>query len=198
MLIIFTKYPEPGMTKTRLVPAIGAIAAADIQHRMSLRTFAIAKEFCREIGTEIEIRFTGGTAEQMAGKYGPELQYREQGVGDLGQRLTLAVNDAFLGGAREVVAIGSDCPGLSTIHLLAASEALLDTDVVLGPALDGGYYLIGLRQPHVELFNGIAWSTEHVLQQTLQIANRLGLAVHLLETLADIDRPEDLRHMPPD
>ncbi len=196
MLIVFARYPEPGNTKTRLIPAVGAVAAADIQHRLSLRTLTIAREFCRDQKDDVEIRFTGGTAEQMGILYGTDWRFREQHNGGLGQRLALAIADGFLGGARSVVVIGTDCPALSADHLRATHEALVDADVVLGPALDGGYYLVGLRQPHSELFDGIAWSTDQVLMQTQEAANRLGLSVHLLEALADIDRPEDLRHMP--
>jgi len=196
MLIVFVRYPAPGKAKTRLIPAVGPVAAADIQHRMSLCTLAVASEFGRDHKVDAEVRFTGGTAEQMVPLYGRDLRYRDQGEGDLGQRLKLAVADAFDAGARTVVVIGTDCPKLSAGHLRDAHEALLDADVVLGPALDGGYYLIGLRQAHLQLFDDIAWSTQRVLQQTLDATSRLGLSVQLLETLADVDRPEDLQHLP--
>lgn len=196
MLIVFARYPEPGKTKTRLIPTLGAVEAADIQHRLSLRTLKVVKEFCRDRKGDVEVRFTGGTAEQMELLYGTDWRYRDQLEGGLGQRLTLAIAEGFFAGAQSVVVIGTDCPALSADHLQAAHNALFDADVVLGPALDGGYYLVGLRQPHSELFDGIAWSTDQVLRQTQEAASRLGLLVHLLEALADIDRPEDLRYMP--
>lgn len=196
MLIVFVKYPEPGKSKTRLIPAIGATRAAEIQHRMSLETLATAREFGRSGRHEVEIRFTGAKAEAMATLYGADLRYCDQGDGDLGQRLTAAIADAFSAGARTVMIIGTDCPALTVTCLVAAQNALAETDVVLGPALDGGYYLIGLRFPHCELFQGIAWSTGQVFEQTLDVAQRAGLSVHVLETLADIDRPEDLKFVP--
>lgn len=196
MLIVFIKYPEPGKSKTRLIPAIGATKAAEIQHGMSLRTLATASEFSRTTRTDVEIRFIGATAEAMAMLYGSDFRYREQAGSDLGQRLMRAIVDGFRAGAPRVIVIGTDCPAITADHLCAAQDALAEADVVLGPAFDGGYYLIGLRQPRCELFEGIAWSTEQVLEQTLDGARRAGLSVRLLERLADIDRPEDLKLLP--
>lgn len=197
MLIVFAKYPAAGQAKTRLIPAVGPIEAADLQHRMTLRTLATARQFSRETGIDIEARSTGATAEQMEGLYGDDLRYRDQGEGDLGRRLHTAIAEGFGNGARTVVVVGTDCPALTTQHLWTAQRALTTTDLVVGPAVDGGYYLIGLRQPRKELFEGIMWSSERVLEQTLDIAGRLGLSTQLLELLADIDRPEDLQHLPP-
>jgi rSAM/selenodomain-associated transferase 1 len=196
MLIILLRYPEPGRAKTRLIAAIGAVAAADLQHEMSVRTLATARQFAQGANHGIEVRFTGGTLGQMSTLYGADLQYREQGEGDLGHRLSLAIAEGLRSGARTVVVIGTDCPALTVDHLYAANEALGESDLVLGPALDGGYYLIGLSQPHSELFEGIDWSTERVLSQTMQAAHRLGLSVRLLAPLADVDRPEDLPQVP--
>ena len=196
MLIVFVKYPEPGKSKTRLVPAIGATKAAEIQHEMSLRTLATAREFGRRTRNDVEIRITGATAEAMAMLYGTDLRYREQSAGDLGRRLRLAIAEGFCAGALTVLVIGTDCPALTVAHLGAAQDALAETDGVLGPAFDGGYYLIGLRQPQCELFEGITWSTDQVLRQTVDATTRAGLSVRLLEKLADIDRPEDLTLLP--
>ena len=193
MIIVFVKYPEPGKSKTRLIPAIGATKAAEIQHQMSRQTIATARQFGHKTLNDVEIRFTGATAEAMATLYGTDLRYREQSGGDLGRRLRLAIDEGFCAGAPAVVVIGTDCPALTVAHLGAAQDALAETDAVLGPAFDGGYYLIGLRQPQHALFEGIAWSTNQVLRQTLDAASRAGLSVRLLETLADIDRPEDLK-----
>lgn len=195
MLIVMLKYPEPGKSKTRLIPAVGAVKAAEIQHRMSLRTLATAEEYRRSTGSDVEIWFTGATAEAMEALYGGGVRYRDQGRGDLGQRLLLAIGEGFRSGARTVTVIGTDCPVLSVAHLCEARDALTRADVVLGPAFDGGYYLIGLRQPQLSLFEGIAWSTDAVCEQTLAAASRAGLAVHLLEKLADIDRPDDLQFL---
>ena len=193
MLIVMLKYPEPGKSKTRLIPAVGAVKAAEIQHRMALRTLSTAREFGRSTGDGVEIWFTGATAEAMGMLYGEDMRYRDQKHGDLGQRLTAAIGNGFRGGAQTVIIIGTDCPDLTVAHLCETRDALTRADVVLGPAFDGGYYLIGLRQPQLNLFEGIAWSTDAVCEQTLAAAGRAGLSVHLLEKLADVDRPDDLQ-----
>jgi uncharacterized protein len=100
-------------------------------------------------------------------------------------------------GTGAAVIIGTDCPGLDTRLLAQTFEALQTSDLVLGPALDGGYYLIGLRRVIPDLFENIAWSTDRVLSQTLGIAQGLNLSIHLLPELPDIDRPEDLKFLPP-
>ena len=91
-----------------------------------------------------------------------------------------------------VVLIGTDCPDLNAQLIAEAFQALGEHDLVLGPAIDGGYYLIGLRRLIPELFTGIPWSTSAVLRQTLRIAQKLELAVAQLPLLSDVDRPEDL------
>jgi hypothetical protein len=103
-----------------------------------------------------------------------------------------AFQGSFETGMNSVVLIGTDCPDLNASLLAQAFQALKQHDLVLGPAEDGGYYLIGLRRLIPELFTGISWSTAEVLQQTQSIAQRLGLAVAYLPLLSDVDRPEDL------
>jgi hypothetical protein len=100
--------------------------------------------------------------------------------------------DGFQGHAEKVVIIGTDCPGLNFQILTQAFEATHTLDLVLGPAIDGGYYLIGLRRFIPELFINIDWGSSQVLHQTVEIANQLNLSYHYLPQLADVDRPEDL------
>jgi rSAM/selenodomain-associated transferase 1 len=107
-----------------------------------------------------------------------------------------AFAQAFLQGASQVAIIGTDCPHLSADLLQRAFTQLQSHDLVLGAAADGGYYLISLHRPIPELFDQIPWSTHLVLAATLRIARSLNLAVHLLPCLSDIDRPEDLAHLP--
>jgi hypothetical protein len=123
---------------------------------------------------------------------GADLLYRAQSSGDLGHRMAHAFQEAFQAGMDRVVVIGSDCPGITDTILLRAFRALTHTDVVLGPALDGGYYLIGLRRFISRLFVDIPWGTETVLAQTRQVVRDLGFSLELLEYLGDVDRPEDL------
>ncbi|GAC1380996.1 MAG: hypothetical protein NVSMB30_28790 [Hymenobacter sp.] len=120
------------------------------------------------------------------------LPVRCQAPGDLGERMAAAFAAAFEAGARRVAIIGTDCPGLRAAHLTQAFAQLADHDVVLGPATDGGYYLLGLRQPCPELFQNKAWSTASVLPDTVAEAERLGYRVALLPELRDVDTAVDL------
>lgn len=191
-LILFTRYPEPGKAKTRLIPALGAEGATRLHRCMAERAVADATAL-QKIGTaQVEVRFSGGTASQMRRWLGAGVSYQPQGEGDLGDRLSHACQMAFQQGNHAVVVVGTDCPDLNTPLLQTAFDKLRHHDLVLGPAIDGGYYLIGLRRFVPELFIDIAWSTDLVLQQTVSAAERMGLTIAYLPTLSDIDRPEDL------
>jgi rSAM/selenodomain-associated transferase 1 len=191
-LIIFTRYPEPGLTKTRLMPALGAEGAANLQRQMTEYTLSKVRELQKAIAISVEVRFTGGNLELMQSWLGTDLIYQSQGEGDLGKRMTRSLLDAFDAGARQVVIIGTDCPGVNAQILTKAFAELQQCDIVLGPAVDGGYYLIGLQRPFLELFLDINWGTSQVLQQTVAICHQLNLSVAYLASLADVDRPEDL------
>jgi rSAM/selenodomain-associated transferase 1 len=123
---------------------------------------------------------------------GSDVTYYRQGSGDLGQRMYSAIRRAFAVGMARVVIIGTDCPDVNPFILTEAFDALKRQDLVLGPAEDGGYYLIGLNCLIPQLFNQIQWGTDRVLAKTKNIAKKLGLSVHYLPILADVDRPEDL------
>lgn len=192
-LIIFTRYPEPGKVKTRLISALGAEGATNLHRQMSEHTLSQVRQFCRTVPVSIQVYFSGGKQQDMRDWLGADLVYQPQGIGDLGSRMVQALSDAFLENLDFVVIIGTDCPGLNVDFLTKAFTLELDHDLVLGPALDGGYYLIGLRRFIPELFSGISWSTAEVLQQTVNIALKLGLSVVYLPSLGDVDRPEDLQ-----
>lgn len=194
-LIIFTRYPTPGTTKTRLIPALGTEGAAAFHRRMAEHAVAQAQHLQTLQPVSVEVHFTGGDLTQMQAWLGKEVQYRSQCSGDLGNRLIQAFQSAFQEDFTAVVAIGTDCPSLNSELLSLAFEHLKTNDVVLGEATDGGYYLIGLRTLISELFSGISWSTEVVFQQTLAIAKQLNLSIALLPILSDIDRPEDLKNL---
>jgi rSAM/selenodomain-associated transferase 1 len=123
---------------------------------------------------------------------GSDLNYQEQDAGDLGDRMRLAFQSAFNSGIQRAVIIGIDCPGLNAEILQQGFEKLEENDLVLGPAEDGGYYLIGLGRSIPELFRGINWGTAEVLEKTVAIASYLDLAIGYLSQLPDLDRPEDL------
>src|SRR6476469_1715021 len=191
-LIIFTRYPEPGKTKTRLIPALGPETAAVLQQRMTEHTWAQAQLLQKNLPVDLEIRFTGGNRQLMRSWLGRGLTYQAQASGDLGRRMAQAFEAAFQAGSQRVVIVGIDCPDLDATLLSKAFEELQQHDLVLGPATDGGYYLIGLRRFVPALFQGIAWSTDRVWAQTIAIAQQHHLSVGALPPLDDIDRPEDL------
>lgn len=191
-LIVFTRYPEPGQTKTRLIPALGAVAAADLQRQMTEHLLAQVQPLQMESSCAVEIRFAGGTLGQMRQWLGDDWGYAPQGEGDLGDRMAAAVQAACQRGATQVVIVGTDCPDVDAALVRDAFAALQTHDVVLGPALDGGYYLIGLRQEQPALFRRIAWSTPAVLPTTVAIARQHNLAIAFLPTLSDVDHPADL------
>ncbi|MFB2838770.1 TIGR04282 family arsenosugar biosynthesis glycosyltransferase [Floridanema evergladense] len=188
-LIIFTRYPEPGKTKTRLIPILGAEGAANLHRQLTETVITQVKELQNVL---MEVHFTGGNQQLMQTWLGENLTYKQQIEGDLGKRMATAFKTAFNNGIEQAVIIGSDCPTLTSQIIAEAFAALFQHELVLGPATDGGYYLIGLKRLIPELFLGINWGTSEVLQETVKIAENLKLAVGYLTTLSDIDRPEDL------
>ena len=190
LLILFTRYAVPGRAKSRLVPALGPEGAAAWQREMTARTAARARAAAGGRGAHLWVLHQGGGPGAMARWLGPDLVCLPQAGGDLGARMEAAFAAAFARGYDRVVLFGSDIPGLGERILGRSLDLLRERDLVLGPARDGGYYLIGLTRPHPELFRGMKWSTERVLAQTLERAR--GLSLVLLEELADVDRPEDL------
>jgi hypothetical protein len=196
-LILFTRYPEPGTVKTRLIPVLGAAGAAEFHRRLAESTAAAVKQAGRLRQLTLEVRFDGGDASPMRDWLGPEFRYRPQGEGDIGARMRRSLQGAFDDGAGRALLVGSDIPGLSSATILNAYDALTGADLVFGPAEDGGYYLIGagaegFRRGTPYLDSGIEWGSSRVLAQTIKSAQTLGLNCRRVETLADVDRPEDL------
>jgi rSAM/selenodomain-associated transferase 1 len=195
-LIIFTRFPQLGSAKTRLIRALGARAAMELHREMTLDTVNMARGFAAERGSAPLVFFTGGSSADMARWLGSDLTYRPQEGENLGERLAIAFGQGFAQGIERIVAIGTDCPALDRVGLAQAFAELSTHDLVLGPATDGGYYLIGIREDCPDLFRNIDWGTDRVCRQTLAAAQNLGLSVHTLKTLPDVDRPEDLEHLP--
>jgi hypothetical protein len=183
-IVIFTRFPVAGRAKTRLIPHLGAVGAADLQRKMTEYTLLQAIR----TGVEIEVRYTGGTKDQVSKWLGTELIYTDQGDGDLGERMARAFREHFETGAKRVVVIGCDCPDNRIVNLKDALNLLSRTTCVLGPAVDGGYYLIGMNRFYPEAFTGINWGTTSVLSQTIRkIVN-----YRLLPVLNDVDEPADI------
>jgi rSAM/selenodomain-associated transferase 2/rSAM/selenodomain-associated transferase 1 len=141
---------------------------------------------------DMEVHYEGGNQGLMEEWLGSHVSYRAQVRGDLGTRMAQAFSQAFKQGKSRVVIVGSDCPGINEATVRAAFDLLDQFDLVLGPANDGGYYLIGLRQEESKLFENVPWGTAEVGARTLEIANRLGLCWVKVEPLDDVDRAEDI------
>jgi rSAM/selenodomain-associated transferase 2/rSAM/selenodomain-associated transferase 1 len=142
---------------------------------------------------QIEVRYAGGSRPLMESWLGADLSYCPQGSGDLGVRMARAFSAAFSQGVDRMAIVGTDCPGITAETSRTALDLLEQFDLVIGPAHDGGYYLIGLRQTQPQLFSDIPWGTSRVLAKTLDIADKLNLRVVNLEPMHDVDRPEDLQ-----
>ncbi len=190
LLILFARYPVPGRAKSRLIPALGPEGAAAWQREMTARTAARARATAAERGAELWVLHEGAGPKAMGEWLGRDLVYLPQAGGDLGARMENAFEQAFGRGYGRVVLFGSDIPDLNREVMIRSLEMLGQKELVLYPAEDGGYYLVGLRRPRPELFRGIEWSTDRVLALTLERAG--GLSVGLADKLADVDRPEDL------
>ena len=175
--------------KTRLAADVGPTAALYAYERlveMLLDRLAPLQE--------VELRFTPDDAHDEVARWLHEgWNSQAQGKGDLGERLCRAFRDAFASDARRVVVIGSDCPDVTPADIEDAWAALATHDVTIGPATDGGYWLIGLREFDEAVFRGIHWSTSTVLAETLAICQQKGLSVHRLRELSDVDTAEDWR-----
>ena len=189
-LLQFAREPVPGRVKTRMQPVLDAVGACELHIALLTHT---ARQLAGVARCQRELWVAGDPAHPAlvhAATLGDAGVRRQRGK-DLGERMGHALETA-LADAQQVVLVGSDCPGLDAAYVDAAFAALGSADVVLGPALDGGYVLIGVRRVDARLFQGVDWSTGAVLAQTLARIDALGWQAALLEPRRDIDRPEDL------
>lgn len=190
-LVVFLKQPRPGAVKTRLATVVGPELAAEL-YQVLVET--VLEQTTPEPGDyERLVFFDPPEARRALREWLPGVSLRAQAPGDLEQRLADAFERAFRRGAARVAIIGSDAPALTRATVLRALRALDEADLVLGPAADGGYYLIALREVRPELLRGIDWSTSAVLRQTLERAQAARLRVRQLEPLRDVDTLADLR-----
>jgi rSAM/selenodomain-associated transferase 1 len=183
-IALFARFPAPGAAKTRLIPALGADGAARLHRRLVERTLATI----RDSGLPFAVYCTGALLADFAAWLGPDVPLLEQGEGDLGARLARVAPPAIL--------LGADVPGLTAGHLAAAAQAMSDQRVVIGPATDGGYYLLGFTRPATFLFHHMPWGTDSVLPETLARLASRAITPALLEPLGDCDRPQDLAQWP--
>jgi rSAM/selenodomain-associated transferase 1 len=186
-LLVFLRAPREGQVKTRLACGIGAVSALEAYRTLLQHTLEAASGF-----GAVELRFTPADALPLVEPLlRPGWTAVFQGDGDLGFRLDSAFSDAFREGFRRVIVIGSDCPEILATDLESADAGLSDADVVLGPAKDGGYWLLGLRRPAPFLFRDMPWSTPHVLAETVRRVESAGLRLGRLRELADVDTAAD-------
>ena len=189
-LLLLTKAPDPGQVKTRLIPLLGEAAAAELYSQLVHNCLGLCT---RAALSPVDIWCSPSSEhpffQQCKARYRATLH--TQGPGDLGQRMSQAIRTT-LEDADYVVVIGADCPALCSADLVAAFNALdTGTDVVIGPAEDGGYYLIGMRNHHAFLFTDIPWSTPAVLSTTAERIRTQNLRLHTLPLRKDLDTPED-------
>lgn len=185
-LIVYAKRPLPGYAKTRLGKGIGKENAAGLYARL-LYGYLMDLVCAGLENTEIELSVASPDDVPFFSSAFPELIVHPQIDGDLGQRMAASFARAFGRGAASVVLTGSDIPGLDSTFVRMAFQKLEAAPVVLGPAADGGYYLIGMRAPHACLFEGVTWSTDRTLAQTEALAHAQGLEIAHLSQLYDID-----------
>lgn len=208
-LALFAKYWEPGKVKTRLAAAVGDQVAADV-YRAFLET--LLWRFGEEAKSVGEANAADDPMEHVVA-YAPEnrdSEFREflefvkkptswhlqsQGSGDLGERLELFFKTRFQAGNSKVVVIGTDSPTVPGSYLSQATRLLDSHDVVLGPTEDGGYYLVAAKEYVPPIFNGIAWSTERVWQQTIARLQDFRVKFAVLPTWYDVDNIEDLQRL---
>jgi rSAM/selenodomain-associated transferase 1 len=194
-VIVFARAPEPGKVKTRLIPVLGEAGAAALHRRLVAHSLgAAAAAGLGPVELWCSPRTRDPFFQECEHRFGVSLH--AQGEGDLGARMQHAF-ESVLARASRAILVGSDIPALSAQYLRDAERALAGgDDVVIGPAEDGGYVLIGLSRFDPGLFRGIPWGGPEVLAGTRRRTAALGRCLHELPALWDLDRPEDLQRLP--
>jgi rSAM/selenodomain-associated transferase 1 len=183
-LIIFAKNLLHGKVKTRLAATVGHNKAMDVYQQLLQHTIAVAGRLPVD-----KLLFYSHFVEAANNHHFKTFLQKEA---DLGERMNHAFATAFQQGYSKAVIIGTDVPGITPSIIQVAFEQLDNVDVVIGPATDGGYYLLGMKQNHAPLFQGIEWSTSSVFSTTVSHLKQLSLRYSELPVLSDVDREEDL------
>jgi rSAM/selenodomain-associated transferase 1 len=191
-LLVVAKRPVPGSTKTRLCPPLSQGQAADLYECFLRDTLDLMRKVP---GVQQIIGFLPEDARDYFHRLAPDMELTCQIGASLGERLDHLLTGALVSGSQRVVVMDSDSPTLPVEYLSQAFDLLVDADVVLGPTRDGGYYLIGMKQPQPRLLRQVQMSTPRVLADTLALAETAGLAVSLLPTWYDIDTIDDLHQL---
>ena len=188
-LVVFGRAPVIGECKTRLISLLGPDGAYAAHVELMTGTLQRLAEVTA--GRVLCCSEDSPTAARWAYELGYDFAL-QRGT-DLGGRMADALSQAFVGGSQKVCLVGCDCPPIDRDYVWAAFRALDDADVVFGPAEDGGYGLVAMRELHQSLFENINWGSDDVLQRSVNIAQELGLKVSLLPIIWDVDTPEDWR-----
>lgn len=194
-VILFAKAPLPGFAKTRLIPALGEVGAAELAGQ--LLAHALAEAIGAGLGA-VELCVTPAPDDPSWHGFdarGARPEWSDQGGGDLGERMARASERGLAHGG-PVMLIGSDCPALDRHQMREAAGSLQYAEAVMIPASDGGYVLLGLRRFDPSLFSGIAWSTASVARETVARCVGLGWRLDCMAPLPDIDEPADLAQLP--
>lgn len=194
-LLYFVKYPEPGKVKTRLARSVGQERAAELYRELAEKNLKLLREKMPGTVADFSIILACEPAnkiEQFRDWLGKDFQYWPQRGEGLGERLRAAFQQAFDEGASKVLALGSDTLGIKAEILRRAFDALKAHDVVIGPARDGGYYLIGASLARPSLFKDIPWSSPEVFSTTLERVRESNLSYYLLPELEDLDEVKNL------
>jgi uncharacterized protein len=187
LLIIFYRNPELSKVKTRLASAIGDGYALAIYLKLAEHTRSV----CSALDINKIIYYSEYVDHEDAWSDSIFTKALQQGS-DLGERMSRAFQDGFSNGYGQICIIGTDCIEISTTEIKNAFNALSDHDVVIGPAVDGGYYLLGMKKLHDMLFKDKHWSTSTVLTETRATCKMLGVTLAELPTLRDVDTVDDL------
>ncbi|EMJ92812.1 TIGR04282 family arsenosugar biosynthesis glycosyltransferase [Leptospira alstonii] len=186
-LILFLKNPISGRVKTRLARTLGDKAALNVYEQL----IEITRKQVNPLNIPIRLYFDS-IPDSISSPWGNQVSFHLQTGENLGIKMCRAFSETFSGGAEKTVIIGSDCPDLKTEHIQEAFSALDRSDAVVGPAADGGYYLLGMKSHFPEVFYGIPWSTDLVFELTLEKLQLSRKNVRILPELNDIDEASDL------
>ena len=191
-LLVVAKQPAPGHTKTRLCPPLTHEQAAGLYDCFLRDTLSVMRKVP---DVRCVIGYLPEDAQGYFRQLAPDMGLTCQRGASLGERLDHLLTEALLDGSQRAVVMDSDSPTLPAAYLSQAFRELVEADVVLGPTRDGGYYLIGVKQPQPNLLRGVQMSTPHVLADTLALAEANGLSVSLLPTWYDVDTIGDLHRL---
>lgn len=189
-LVIMAKSPEADDIKTRLSPRLNRAERVALYIKLLASTIKRLRDIK---GVDTFISHTPDDAARYFHHFG--LSSFPQGLGDIGQRMHRALSHVLDMGYARAAIVGSDIPALTPRVVRSAFEALPQADLAIGPAMDGGYYLIGMSRPIPELFQGIPWSSRETLKETVGKARAMGLSMEILDILDDVDTPEDLEKL---